>query len=236
MDQRVVVPPDGSSCAGAPTTIAARIAQALDRVAPSTGEATAVMVGPRCALDYDAPIAGTYVVALDGSIGDEGVIPVVAAWTVAFGGTPWLVDVVERWWRQAPDVIDSAYVSHRANRLRRRIGCDVEHETLHGDRPARAILEFAGDTRAALIFVGIDGDTRRARRRRRSLATGIARHATCPVVLLRLPEVRHAARPPSKPDPPASPPVWSRAWCERYAPDVVKLRRVPTRTPPRSRR
>ena len=181
----------------------------------------------------DGPVAGTYVVALDGSIGDEGVIPVVAAWTAEFGGTPWLVDVVERWWQRAPDVIDSAYVSHRASRLRRRIGSDVEHETLHGDRPARAIVEFAGDTSASLIFVGTDADDRRSRRRRRSLATEIVRHAACPVVLLRLPEVRQAPTPLRRPAP--TPPPWSRAWCEQYGSDAVRLRRARPGTPTRSR-
>ncbi|HZB41900.1 MAG TPA: universal stress protein [Ilumatobacter sp.] len=195
-----------------------------------------VLVGPRCDVVGDEALDGTYVVALDGSIGDEGVLPVVAAWTVEFGGTPWLVDVVEPWRRRTPDMVESAYVNHRALRLRRRIGCSVEHETLHGDRPARAILEFAGDAAASLIFVGTDADDRRARRRRRSLAAEIVRSAMCPVVLLRLPEVRHAPRPAPKPAPTPMPPVWSRAWCEQYGPDAVRLRRAGTGTPHMSRR
>jgi nucleotide-binding universal stress UspA family protein len=234
------------------TATAVRIAAALDRVAPSSPEATVLIGGDRRALlrEMDAPIVvvgphcdvrgrdafdGTYVVALDGSIGDEGVIPVVAAWTVEFGGTPWLVDVVARWSRH-PDVIESAYVNHRAGRLRRRTGCDVEHETLHGEHPARAIVEFADGAAASLIFVGTDADTSRARRRRRSLATEIVRHAACPVVLLRLPEVRQPPRPVLRPTPAPVPPVWSRAWCEQYGPDAVRLRRARTGTPPRSRR
>jgi nucleotide-binding universal stress UspA family protein len=189
-----------------------------------------VLVGPRCDVHVDDAIVGTYVVALDGSIGDEGVLPVVAAWTVEFGGTPWLVDVVDRWSRLAPDVVESAYVTHRAGRLRRRIGRAVEHETLHGGHPARAIVEFAGDAAASLIFVGTDADNRRAQRRRRSLAAEIVRHAACPVVLLRLPEVRTAPKPlPPRPRPPA-PPVWSRAWCEQHGPDAVRLRRARPRT------
>ena len=213
--------------------LAGRIAAALARVGTPSPEAS-VMVGPRCALASDAALGGTYVVALDGSIGDEGVIPVVAAWTVEFGGTPWLVDVVERWWRRPPDLVDCAYVNHRAGRLRRRTGCDVEHETLHGDRPARAIVEFAGDNSASLIFVGTDADDGRSRRRRRSLANEIVRRAACPVVLLRLPEVRRAPTPPRKAPVPI-PPVWSRAWCEQYGPDAVRLRRARTDTRPTSR-
>ena len=146
-----------------------------------------VVVGPRCDVDAEEAPAGTYVVALDGSIGDEGVIPVVAAWTMEFGGTPWLVDVDRAMVvRARPDVVDSAYVNHRAGRLRRRIGCDVEHETLHGDHPARAIVEFAGDAAASLIFVGTDADSRlgatpaRIARRPDRPARGMPRRAAAP--------------------------------------------------------
>ncbi len=195
-----------------------------------------VVVGPRCDVDAEEAPAGTYVVALDGSIGDEGVIPVVAAWTVEFGGTPWLVDVIERWSWRASDILDSAYVTHRAGRLRRRIGRDVEHETLHGDHPARAIVDFAGDAAASLIFVGTDADSRLARRRRESLTAQIVRHATCPVVLLRLPTVKSKPVPVAKPVAAPAPPVWSRAWCEQYGPDAVRLRRARAGTPPTPRR
>ena len=255
MFQHVVDPEDGSSVA-APTVVADRMAAALARIAPATSDATVVVgacsrsrcralmhqsrgplvvVGPRCDVAAEDSLGGTYVVALDGSIGDEGVIPVVAAWTVEFGGTPWLVDVVERWARRVPDVVESAYVNHRALRLRRRIGHDVEHETLHGDHPARAILQFAADAGASLIFVGTDADSRNRVRRRWSLAAEIVRHAACPVVLLRLPEVKLA--PPAEPKPkPPTPPVWSRAWCEQYGPDAVRLRRARTGTHPTPRR
>ncbi len=228
------IPLNGPAPQASSVMLAERIVNALDRVGAKPGE-TSVMMGPHCHVAADRALGGTYVVALDGSIGDEGVIPVVAAWTVEFGGTPWLVDVVDRCWRRPPDLVDCAYVNHRAGRLRRRIGRDVEHETLHGDRPARAIVEFAGDTSASLIFVGTDGDDRRSRRRRRSLANEIVRRAECPVVLLRLPTVTPAPRPPRKPSPPV-PPVWSRAWCEKYGPDAVRLRRARIGTHPTSRR
>ena len=253
MNPNAVVATDGSPSARSSEVVAARIAAALDRVAnaprdtsvivgpgrrvlPRRVDGPLVVLGPHCALDVDGALDGTYVVALDGSIGDEGVIPVVAAWTVEFGGTPWLVDVVDRWWRRANDVLDSAYVNHRAGRLRRRTGCDVEHETLHGDRPARAIVEFAGDNSASLIFVGTDADDRRSRRRRRSLANEIVRRAACPVVLLRLPEVTQARKPARRVSPAPTPPVWSRAWCEQYGPDAVRLRRARTGTRATSRR
>ena len=158
-----------------------------------------VVVGPRCDVGADEAPAGTYVVALDGSIGDEGVIPVVAAWTMEFGGTPWLVDVVERWARRAPDVVESAYVNHRAGRLRRRIGRDVEHETLHGDHPARAIVEFAGDAAASLIFVGTDADNACGARRRdrwRPRSSGTRRAPSCCCACRR--SSRRRGRPPGR--------------------------------------
>ena len=235
MSASAVIPPNEYSPHASAPTLADRIAAALAQVGAPANE-TSVIVGPHCAVAGDRVLDGMYVVALDGSIGDEGLIPVVAAWTVEFGGTPWLVDVVDRWWWRAPDVIDSAYVNHRAMRLRRRIGLAVEHETLHGDHPARAIVEFACDAAASLIFVCTDSDDRRGRRRRRLLASQIVRRATCPVVLLRPPLVPRPPKPACKPTPPAMPPVWSRAWCEQYGPDAVRLRQARPGTRPTSRR
>src|SRR5262245_53057846 len=135
-----------------------------------------VLIGPQCELGSAAALDGTYVVPLDGSLGDDGVMPLVAAWTIEFRGTPWLIDVVDRWPTHPRDVVEFAYVMHRAGRLRRRTGREVQHETLHGNHPARSILEFAADAGAGLIFMGTDADTRMARMRRRSLTAAVVRH------------------------------------------------------------
>ncbi len=176
-----------------------------------------IVVGPRCPPDAGA-LDGTYVVALDGSPRADCVLPIVAAWTVEFGGTPWLVEVVNESLLRAVDFVESAYVSRRAGELRQRITRDVEHEVLHGEHPARSIVDFASNEQASLIFLSTHGRTGLGRLWTGSVAAEIVRRALCPVVLFRPPELTVS-------DPRSDvtavvaepPPEWSRAWCEQVA-------------------
>ena len=53
-----------------------------------------IIIGPH-ATEAGGELGGTYVVPLDGSTRADGVLPIVAAWTTEFGGTPWMVEVGE---------------------------------------------------------------------------------------------------------------------------------------------
>jgi nucleotide-binding universal stress UspA family protein len=198
-----------------------------------------IVVGPRCDVDEAGALDGTYAVPLDGSARSDSVLPIVAAWTVEFGGAPWLVEVVDEGIPYSSDVIESAYVGHRATELRKRIGRGVEYDVLHGAHPARAIVDFAASERASLIFLTTRGRTGIDRLRTGSVAAEVVRRARCPVVLFRPPALRDVRRAVAgrvvEPEA-AVPPVWSREWCERYGPDAVTSPAWPRRALARSRR
>jgi nucleotide-binding universal stress UspA family protein len=199
-----------------------------------------IVIGPRCTVEGAGALDGIYVVPLDGSERADSVLPIVAAWTIEFAGSPWLVEVVDEAGPSGSDVIESAYVSHRAAELRKRIGRGVEHEVLHGDHPARAIVDFASTEQASLIFLTTHGRTGLARLRTGSVAAEVVRRALCPVVLFRPPELRGTAVAGANADrgehQVVVPPEWSREWCERYGSDALTLPVGPRRALARFRR
>ena len=87
------------------------------------------------------------------------------------------------------DIVESSFVSHRASELSRRIGREVEFEALHGSHPARSIVDFAKSEHASLIFMATHGRTGFERARLGSVAADVVRHAHCPVVMFRPPEL-----------------------------------------------
>lgn len=180
-----------------------------------------IVIGPHCDIEHAGSLAGMYIVPLDGSPTADTVLPIVAAWSVEFGGTPWLVDVIDDdAGVQGVDVVESAYVSRRAADVRHRIDRPVEYETLHGSHPARAIVDYAANEGASLIFLATHGRTGLSRLRSGSVAAEVVRRAHCPVVLFRPPEL--AAAPPAATEAaaaesPDEAPEWSRAWDEQAA-------------------
>lgn len=147
-----------------------------------------VVVGPHVTPDAGR-LDGAYVVPLDGSARAEAMVPIAAAWAVEFGGTPWLIESIEAITEGTGDVFESAYVGRVAHDLQSRTGHEVEFETVHGDRPSRTIVDYADRLGAALIFLTSHGRTGLDRLRLGSVAAEIVRHATCPVVLHRPPEL-----------------------------------------------
>ena len=147
-----------------------------------------IIIGPHVT-EAGGKLGGTYVVPLDGSTRADGVLPIVAAWTIEFGGTPWMVEVGEGSFPESTDAVGSSFVSSRASEMHRRIDRDVEFEVLYGKRPARAIVDFAENERASLIFLATHGRTGFERLRSGSVAAEVVRHAHCPVVMFRPPEL-----------------------------------------------
>jgi nucleotide-binding universal stress UspA family protein len=157
-----------------------------------------IVIGPN--VDASAGrLDGTYVVPLDGSKLADGILPIVAAWTAEFHGTPWVIEVGKDWPTYVGDVVDSSFVSARALELRRRIDrdveFDVEFDVLHGGHAGHAISDYADETNASLVFLTTHGRTGLARLRTGSVSAKVIRHAHCPVVLFRPPELRDAADP-----------------------------------------
>jgi nucleotide-binding universal stress UspA family protein len=151
-----------------------------------------IVIGPNID-DPAGRLDGAYVVPLDGSQLADGVLPIVAAWTTEFGGTPWVIEVGKQTPTYIGDVVDSSFVSSRALDLRRKINRAVEFEVLHGGHTGRSITDFAGERNASLIFLATHGRTGLARLRSGSVAAEVVRHARCPVVLFRPPELRNGS-------------------------------------------
>lgn len=149
-----------------------------------------IVLGP----DVDPSVSrldGAYVVPVDGSDLSERTLPVAEAWAIEFGAVPWIVEVIDPGVRVggSGDVMESAYPARLATDLRRRSGHDVEFEVLHGEHPAREIVDFAVTRNASLIFATTHGRSGLSRLRLGSVSAEIVRHARCPVVVSRPPDL-----------------------------------------------
>jgi nucleotide-binding universal stress UspA family protein len=152
-----------------------------------------IVVGPH-AHDAAGDLGGTYVVPLDGSDRADGVLPIVAAWTHEFGGTPWLVEVVPEASRADADISESAFVHTRANEFARRIHREIEFEVLHGNHAAGPIVDFARWRHASLVFMATHGRTGMERLTTGSVTADVVRHVDVPVVMFRPPQFARPER------------------------------------------
>ena len=103
---------------------------------------------------------------------------------------PWLVEVIEPSQPVDIDVLESAYAARLASRIVEDTGHEVSYDVLHDAHPARALVDYAERLPASLIFMCTHGRTGLARLRLGSVAAETVRHATCPVVLYRPPELQ----------------------------------------------
>lgn len=147
-----------------------------------------VVIGPHVSITTGR-LDGPYVIPVDGSATAETILPIAGAWTVEFGGKPWIVEALEPEAMSSGDVFESAYVHRVAGDLQHRISREVQYETLHDDRPSRAITGFAEGLGASLVFLSTHGRTGLDRIRLGSVAAEIVRHASCPVILHRPPDI-----------------------------------------------
>lgn len=152
-----------------------------------------VVIGPQVVDGAGAGVGaldGAYVVPIDGSDAGEKIVPIAAAWAIEFGAVPWLVEVIDPDLRIGGDISESAYPARIAHSMQAKTGHEIEYDVLHGDRPSRAIVEFADRMEATLIFASTHGRTGLDRLRLGSVAAEIVRHAKCPVVLHRPPTLQ----------------------------------------------
>ncbi len=147
-----------------------------------------VVVGPQVG-DAAGTLDGTYVVPVDGSDAGERILPIAEAWAIEFGAVPWIVEVISPSVRVSADVFESAYPSRLAHRMHADTGHEIEFEVLHGDRPSKAIVDFAERMEASFIFACTHGRTGLERLRLGSVSAELVRHSPCPVVLHRPPHL-----------------------------------------------
>jgi nucleotide-binding universal stress UspA family protein len=153
-----------------------------------------MLVGPHCrSVDrFDAVD-----VCLDGSNAARGAIDPGVEWARALGATPWLVHVEEPGTPATyGDTTVGAVVQGPAQHLQTS-GITVEWEVLHGDDPAVTIVEHAAHIGAALIVATTHGRTGVSALALGSVATGIVRHAPCPVLAFG-PRALEAMSPPDR--------------------------------------
>lgn len=148
-----------------------------------------VVVGPDADVDR-ADFRGDLVVPVDGSETSEAALPLAAAWGITLEARPWIVTVVEPG-AGGGDVSDSSYPARLARALGHQSHHEIEFEVLHGRSPEREVTDFARSNGASLIVASTHGRTGLARIRAGSVAMGIVRHASCPVVLQRPPHLRN---------------------------------------------
>ena len=144
-----------------------------------------VVVGPNAKVPDSW--TGDIVVPVDGSEFSELALPLAAAWGIAWGATPWVVEVLEDSVPAGVDVAESSYAHRLARALARQSHHDVEYEVLHGRSPAHAIADFAALNDARLIMMSTHGRTGFDRLTAGSVAAAVVHEASCPVVLQRPP-------------------------------------------------
>jgi len=153
-----------------------------------------ILVGPR-ATDSTGTLGGTYVVPLDGSRRAAGVLPMVAAWSDTFHAVPWLVEILDEHDPLLVDSTEESAMAASACTLENRIGRSVQSTLIYDHHVPTAIVDFADERCASLIFMATHGRTGFERLRSGSTAAAVVHDATCPVVIFRPSESqsRHAA-------------------------------------------
>lgn len=147
-----------------------------------------IVLGPHVD-DEAGSLCGRMIIPVDGSDHGETVLSIASAWVVEFDAEPWLVEVVEPAAVQSTDYFESAYPSRIAHRLTDETGHEFEFDVLHDEHTAHAITDYADRVDASLIIASTHGRSGVSRLRLGSVAADIVRHATCPVVLYRPPQL-----------------------------------------------
>jgi nucleotide-binding universal stress UspA family protein len=149
-----------------------------------------VLVGPKVEVD---DFSGPVVVTVDGSDESEAALPLAAAWATELRSTPWIVNVAGPLRQTADaDLLDTAYTSRLASDLQMLSGHPVQFDELHDIHPVDAVTDYATRLSASLIVASSHGRSGWSRLAMGSVTSDFVRHATCPVLVIRLP------RPPAR--------------------------------------
>jgi nucleotide-binding universal stress UspA family protein len=149
-----------------------------------------ILVGPHVVVD---DFSGPIIVTVDGSDESEAALPLAAAWGIELGVSPWVVNVIPPTVNtdSRSDIIDTMYTARLAHELSAQSGHRVEFEELHDGHPAVSVPEFAERMDASLIVASSHGRSGLSRLTIGSVTSGFVRHATCPVMIVRLPHPTH---------------------------------------------
>lgn len=150
-----------------------------------------VVVGPNVEPD---DFSGPVIVTVDGSKESEFALPLATAWATELRSTPWIVNAAPTTSQTSngTDTFETAYPARLAKELSSLSGHAVEFDELHGKHPAIAVAEYATRHDASLIVASSHGRTGVSRLALGSVVSGVVRHATCPVLVVRLPHPERA--------------------------------------------
>ncbi len=136
--------------------------------------------------DFTGPI----IVTVDGSPESEAALPLAAAWAIKLRTTPWIVNVVDPKTTTGSgdsDVPDTAYLARVAQTLQSLSDHTAQYDELRDRHPDRAVASYAARHDASLVVSSSHGRSGLSRLAMGSVTAGFVRHATCPVVVIRLP-------------------------------------------------
>lgn len=151
-----------------------------------------VLVGPGCSVEHLEEGAGDMILCSDGSAASEAVVGPAFLLAEQLELDVWFVEAVgvdetATLSGQEPRVRETAEAVARLEQLarrHRRPGVSTNFEVLHG-APARAVSEFAQQLPSAMVAVSTHGRTGLARVALGSVASGVVKHAPCPVLVVR---------------------------------------------------
>ncbi len=143
-----------------------------------------MIVGPNAVI---SDFSGAVVVSVDGSEESEAALPLAAAWAIELRAETWIVHVSSPGLMPTDDVYDTAYTARLARELGKRSGHVMQYDELHDRHPAVAVPEYADQLGASLIVASSHGRSGWSRFTMGRVTSGFVRHATCPVLVIRLP-------------------------------------------------
>jgi nucleotide-binding universal stress UspA family protein len=139
-----------------------------------------VLVGPACVLDTEPPKA--IVACVDGTELSERVLPLVDDLAASLELDVWLAQVVAPGPAPAPlDVEESAYLGRLGRTMARPV---TNWDVLHGDDPAKVILEHCATHPGSLPALATHGRTGAQLVLHGSVALRVAHRARTPVVVI----------------------------------------------------
>lgn len=162
-----------------------------------------LLVGPECEADRfrtDGPV----VVAADGSDHSETIIPVATAWAIVNHSPVTIVTVLDPASTRVAessnsDLYETSYVRSLANNMARDLDREVNFDVLHGNHPAKSIVQYvrgpgpandkSSDGRISLIAMATHGVTGMARVTTGSVMAEVLRSSPVPVLAVRPPRL-----------------------------------------------
>ncbi len=141
-----------------------------------------MVVGPKIEVD---DFTGPVIAPIDGSNESAAALPVSIEWADALETTVWIVNVTNDSATVPDDVCDAGHLAHIANSLEQQAGRPVAFEQLYGRRPAAVVTETARRQNSSLIVASTHGRSGWSRATMGSVAAGMVRLSSCPVLLTR---------------------------------------------------